>query len=79
MPDVHAGMGMPIGGVLPTEDVVIPIAVGTDIGCGMCAVKTNIKKESLRLNTLKGIVSNDDNSYICWVGDLMENAVPNSI
>ena len=56
MPDVHAGMGMPIGGVLPTEDVVIPIAVGTDIGCGLCAVKTNIKKESLRLNTLKGII-----------------------
>ena len=56
MPDVHAGVGMPIGGVLPTKDVVIPIAVGTDIGCGMCAVKTNIKKESLRQNTFRGII-----------------------
>ena len=28
MPDCHAGMGMPIGGVLPTNDVVIPNAVG---------------------------------------------------
>lgn len=43
MPDVHAGVGMPIGGVLPTMDVVIPNAVGTDIGCGMCAVKTNFR------------------------------------
>lgn len=43
MPDVHAGMGMPIGGVLACVDAVIPNAVGVDIGCGMCAVKTNIK------------------------------------
>jgi tRNA-splicing ligase RtcB len=42
MPDAHMGYGMPIGGVLATENVVIPNAVGVDIGCGMCAVKTNI-------------------------------------
>lgn len=33
MPDCHQGYGMPIGGVLATEDVVIPNAVGVDIGC----------------------------------------------
>lgn len=34
MPDVHQGYGMPIGGVLGTSvDVVIPNAVGVDIGC----------------------------------------------
>lgn len=43
MPDVHAGMGMPIGGVMACNDVIVPNAVGTDIGCGMCAVKTNWK------------------------------------
>jgi len=43
MPDCHQGYGMPIGGVLATEGVVIPNAVGVDIGCGMCAVKTNLK------------------------------------
>ncbi len=47
MPDVHGGKGMPIGGVLATKDVVIPNAVGVDIGCGMCAVRTNIKIEEL--------------------------------
>jgi len=43
MPDAHMGYGMPIGGVLATKGVVIPNAVGVDIGCGMCAVKTDLK------------------------------------
>lgn len=33
MPDAHLGYGLPIGGVLATEDVVIPYAVGVDIAC----------------------------------------------
>lgn len=37
MPDAHMGYGMPIGGVLATKEVVIPNAVGVDIGCGMRA------------------------------------------
>jgi tRNA-splicing ligase RtcB (3'-phosphate/5'-hydroxy nucleic acid ligase) len=51
MPDAHLGYGMPIGGVLATEEVIIPNAVGVDIGCGMCAVQTSctdIDKESLK-------------------------------
>ena len=39
MPDSHQGYGMPIGGVMATRGVVVPNAVGVDIGCGMCAVK----------------------------------------
>lgn len=35
MPDAHLGYGLPIGGVLATEDVVIPYAVGVDIACRM--------------------------------------------
>lgn len=42
MPDTHQGYGMPIGGVLATKNVVIPNAVGVDIGCGMGAVKTSL-------------------------------------
>jgi len=51
MPDSHEGYGMPIGSVLATKGVVIPNAVGVDIGCGMCAIQTNIKdieKENLK-------------------------------
>ena len=47
MPDVHAGKGMPIGGVLACKDVVVPNAVGVDIGCGMCAVKTSYLVEDI--------------------------------
>ena len=42
MPDTHQGYGMPIGGVIATHGVVIPNAVGVDIGCGMLAVKTSL-------------------------------------
>lgn len=60
MPDAHGGKGMPIGGVLATKGVVIPNAVGVDIGCGMCAVKTNVRvedvtQEVLRKKILRGI------------------------
>ncbi len=43
MPDCHQGFGMPIGGVLALDEVIIPNAVGVDIGCGMCAVKTSLE------------------------------------
>lgn len=42
MPDCHSGYGMPIGGVIATKGVIIPNAVGVDIGCGMCALKTSL-------------------------------------
>lgn len=44
MPDAHVGYGMPIGGVLATRGAVIPNAVGVDIGCGMCAVRTGFNE-----------------------------------
>ena len=48
MPDTHQGKGMPIGGVLACEGVLIPNAVGVDIGCGMGFVQTNIPVQLLR-------------------------------
>jgi len=35
MPDAHLGYGLPIGGVLATDNCVIPYAVGVDIACRM--------------------------------------------
>ncbi len=35
MPDAHQGYGLPIGGVLATQNAIIPYAVGVDIGCRM--------------------------------------------
>lgn len=48
MPDCHYGYGMPIGGVLATKNVIVPNAVGMDIGCGMCYVQTNIQYKELQ-------------------------------
>lgn len=51
MPDCHVGYGMPIGGIAAFQDAICPNAVGVDIGCGMCAVKTNIDYEAKDYNT----------------------------
>lgn len=54
MPDAHVGYGMPIGGVLATRGVIIPNAVGVDIGCGMGAVQTSL--DHLDQSALKKIM-----------------------
>jgi tRNA-splicing ligase RtcB len=56
MPDAHFGCGMPIGGVLATDNVIVPNAVGVDIGCGMCAVKTNVNVEGMERKQLTDIM-----------------------
>jgi tRNA-splicing ligase RtcB len=50
MPDVHVGFGVTIGSVFPTVDVVIPNAVGVDIGCGMCALDTGVPLDPERMD-----------------------------
>lgn len=47
MPDAHSGYGLPIGGVLATENAVIPYGVGVDIGCRMCLTVYPIKASYL--------------------------------
>ncbi len=54
MPDAHMGYGMPIGGVAATDRMVIPNAVGVDIGCGVCATQTSLP--SIQPATLKKIL-----------------------
>ena len=47
MPDAHMGYGLPIGGVLATENAVIPYGVGVDIGCRMCLSVFDIDPKEL--------------------------------
>ncbi len=56
MPDAHSGYGMPIGGVIAAENVIIPNAVGVDIGCGVGFVETNISKEQLSKEEYEDLV-----------------------
>jgi tRNA-splicing ligase RtcB len=47
MPDAHSGYGLPIGGVLATQNAVIPYGVGVDIGCRMCLSVFDIDPKEL--------------------------------
>jgi tRNA-splicing ligase RtcB (3'-phosphate/5'-hydroxy nucleic acid ligase) len=58
MPDTHVGYGMPIGGVLATRGVVIPNAVGVDIGCGMAAARfRDFRASALSRDDLKTLLA----------------------
>jgi tRNA-splicing ligase RtcB len=57
MPDAHFGKGATIGSVIATEGAVIPAAVGVDIGCGMAALKTDLKAEYLTDGLLNDLVA----------------------
>ena len=63
MPDVHLGKGATVGSVIPTRGAIIPAAVGVDIGCGMCAVRTSL-------------VANDLPDSLGKVRAAIENLVP---
>jgi len=47
MPDAHVGYGLPIGGVLATDNAVIPYAVGVDIACRMKLTVLELPTETL--------------------------------
>jgi len=68
MPDAHAGMGMPIGGVVATTDVIIPNAVGVDIGCGMAFAGTDIK-----VGEIREIMTGNGTLVQGMVGDILRN------
>ena len=53
MPDAHAGYGLPIGGVLATENAVIPYGVGVDIGCRMCLTIHPMKSNYIKGHQIK--------------------------
>ena len=52
MPDAHHGKGSTVGSVIPTLGAIMPAAVGVDIGCGMCAVRTQFTAEDMRRRNL---------------------------
>ena len=56
MPDAHLGMGATVGCVIPTKDAIIPAAVGVDIGCGMIARHTSLKRGDIALEAARLIL-----------------------
>lgn len=55
MPDVHAGKGSTVGTVFATKDVVVPASIGSDIGCGIIAERTDLDASSLTPEMLKSL------------------------
>ena len=47
MPDAHWGMGATVGSVVPTWGAIVPSCVGVDLGCGLCAVRTDLTSAAL--------------------------------
>ncbi|MFA5490083.1 MAG: RtcB family protein [Candidimonas sp.] len=59
-PDFHKGAGMPVGMVLETESFILPKAIGTDIGCGMRLLVTDMTRDEF------ASLSNLDN-HLRWM------------
>ena len=74
MPDAHSGYGLPIGGVLATEAVVIPYAVGVDIGCRISLSIFDLSP--LKLEKRKSVFRREliDNTIFGSGGQLAETA-----
>ena len=53
MPDAHVGYGLPIGGVLATDEAVIPYAVGVDIACRMKMTVLDVPLSALSDDTAR--------------------------
>ncbi len=56
MPDAHVGYGLPIGGVLATENAVIPYGVGVDIGCSMMLSILPMSPDALGTDETKALL-----------------------
>lgn len=58
MPDAHLGYGLPIGGILATDNAVIPYAVGVDIACRMRMTIFNLGERVIKKhnNLLKDVL-----------------------
>lgn len=50
MPDAHVGYGLPIGGVLATDNTVIPYGVGVDIACRMMMTVYDVPSQAIALD-----------------------------
>lgn len=47
MPDAHMGYGIPVGGVVVTEDTIIQSGSGYDVSCGVVYLKTPLHAENV--------------------------------
>ncbi len=56
MPDLHVAEGVAVGTVFATERELVPAALGSDLGCGMSAVRFDHPAASLSREDLEGLL-----------------------
>ncbi|ROR66157.1 RtcB family protein [Agrococcus jenensis] len=69
MPDAHLGRGATVGSVIPTLGAIMPAAVGVDIGCGMIAVRTQLRRDDL-------LTSVDGGRELSELREQIERSIP---
>ncbi len=71
MPDIHAGFGLPIGGVMASdaeEGIISAGAVGMDINCGVRLLMTRIPADDLRSKDLLQLIRHIEERVPSGVG-----------
>lgn len=69
MPDLHPGLGTPVGAVFACAGWVYPYLVGNDIGCGMALSLTDLKKPAAKLDRWARRLDELDDLDGPWEGD----------
>src|SRR5262245_10313363 len=77
MPDAHVGMGATVGSVIPTQNAVIPAAVGVDIGCGMIAAELDLTESQLP-DTLEPLLARIEKVIPAGVGQGHDHVARNA-
>lgn len=78
MPDAHLGKGATVGSVIPTVGAIMPAAVGVDIGCGMCAVRTQFPGAMLRTTDLADLRRAIERAVPLSAGHYNERILPSA-
>jgi tRNA-splicing ligase RtcB (3'-phosphate/5'-hydroxy nucleic acid ligase) len=73
MADAHLGKGSTVGAVIPTESAILPSAVGVDIGCGMCALRTDLRAGDLP-DSLDRVLDEYERNIPAGLGQAHEHA-----
>lgn len=75
MPDLHAGIGSPVGASFFSQDWIHPALIGNDIGCGMGLWQTSVSHHKLNLNKVeKALLKHDDDCDLDWLNEYLADS-----
>jgi release factor H-coupled RctB family protein len=73
LPDLHPGKGAPIGAAYVIDSRIYPHLVGSDVGCGMALVRTDLKRKKVHLDrwaeSIVGLETPWDGDTAAWLAE----------